>query len=130
MVTSAIALPIITSVRFEDGRTIVEGTTTAFGTFNPAVTVYANDAPDPSGYGEGQYVLGEVRATYGEPYTGPMRFTFVYPGDLRGKWITATVTHQYYNGWLKTPGTIGTNDDTGWGYYTTTSEFSRAYEFK
>jgi hypothetical protein len=129
VVTSAIALPIITSVRFEDGRTIVEGTTTAVGTFSPAVTVYANDAPDPSGYGEGQYVLGEVRATYGEPYNAPMRFTFVYPGDLRGKWITATATHQYYIGWLKTPGTISTNDDTGWGYFTTTSEFSRAYEF-
>lgn len=121
--TTRVPLPIITSVRFEDGVTIVEGTTTAYGTFQPAISVYANDAPDPSGYGEGQYVLGEVRADPGQP----MPWRFVYGGDLRGKWITATATHQYYTGWLRKP---GSNGDTGWGYYTTTSEFSRAFAFK
>lgn len=130
VVTTKIALPVITSVRFEDGNTIIEGTTTANGTFAPAVTLYANDAPDPSGYGEGQYVLGEVGADYVPGPGQPMHFTFVAPSDLRGKWITATVTHQYYNGWLRKAPPIDANDDTGWGYYTTTSEFSRAWEFK
>lgn len=117
-----VAMPEITSVRVENGTTIIEGTHAAFGTFSPHITVYANDAPDPSGYGEGQYVLGTVVANSRD-------WKLVWPEDLRGKWVTATATHQYYIGWLRDE-PAKPSDDTGWGYYTTTSEFSRAVEVR
>ncbi|HYO75729.1 MAG TPA: hypothetical protein VE010_04645, partial [Thermoanaerobaculia bacterium] len=79
------------------------------------IDVYANDAPDPSGYGEGQYTLGSVELS-------PTRtFRFVYPGDLRGKWVTATLTRTTLLG-LKAPGA----DDINSGIGRTTSDFSRA----
>jgi hypothetical protein len=115
-----VAMPEITSVRVENGTTIIEGTHAAFGTFPPHITVYANDAPDPSGYGEGQYVLGTV--------TAPTReWKLVWPEDLRGKWVTATATHQLYLGWLRDEA-AKPNEDDGFAYYTTTSELSRAIE--
>ena len=115
--TSAVPMPEITSVRVEGGKTIIEGTTTAGGTFAPWISLLFNDAPDPSGYGEGQHNIGETRAE-----AGPrgLTFKFITPQNLRGRWITATATRHIYNGWLR-----GDND-TGCGYFTTTSEFSRA----
>jgi hypothetical protein len=116
--------PVITSVAVgSDGFTVIEGTTGEIGgTFNPVVAVYANDAPDPSGFGEGQYTLGTVEARQG-------RFTFVTPLDLKGKWVAATSTRHVYNGWLRNP-PVRAEGDTGWGYYTTTSEFGRAVEVR
>lgn len=99
-------VPEITSVRFEGGATIVEGVSTNRGNFGVDVTVFANDAPDPSGFGEGQYLLGTVSAASGS-------FVFRYPGDLRGKWITAVQTR------IDVPLDLA---------QFTTSEFSRAVE--
>jgi len=118
---SPVKLPEITSVRVENGTTIIEGTHDAFGTFAPFITIYANDAPDPSGYGEGQTVLGTVNPNRRE-------WQSVYQGDLRGKWVTATATHVLYIGWVRDD-TVKPNDDRG-DYFTTTSEFSRAVEVK
>jgi hypothetical protein len=104
-----IPLPIITSARFENGETIVEGTVdTSMGSVN----VYANDAPDPSGYGEGQYTLGKAEAV-------DRRFTFVHKGDLRGKWIAATTTARFIY-------QLGIDGITA----STTSEFGRAVEVR
>jgi hypothetical protein len=118
VVTHTVALPEITSVRFENGQTIITGTVTPVGTryYFTRIGVYANDAPDPSGYGEGQYVLGEVNGEGDEG--GPYRFTFVWPGDLRGKWVTATTTR------------FEPSREFVSGLFTTTSEFSRAVEVK
>lgn len=124
-------VPEITRVWSEQGRTFVEGRIAGIGgTFQPLIRLYANDAPDPSGYGEGQYFLGAVDAERATRYPPEeVGFTFVFEGDLRGKWLAATVTQRIYTGWLRTPG-ITTNGDTGWGSYTMTSEFSRAVEVK
>jgi hypothetical protein len=118
-----VPIPVITDVWSENGYTYIRGTSTASGTFEPLIDLYANDAPDPSGYGEGQYYLGQIRS---ESDNGTFVFTFVTPVDLRGKWVTATATKQIYGGWA----TIGLDGDTGWGYLTTTSEFSRVFEVK
>ncbi|HYO77468.1 MAG TPA: right-handed parallel beta-helix repeat-containing protein [Thermoanaerobaculia bacterium] len=111
-----VGLPDITSVRVENGQTIIEGTVSEANNSVPnRIDVYANDAPDPSGYGEGQYTLGSVELS-------PTRtFRFVYPGDLRGKWVTATLTHTTLLG-LRAPG----EDDISSGIGRTTSDFSRA----
>jgi hypothetical protein len=106
-------LPEITSVRYEDGVTVIEGTApNAWGTIN----LYANDAPDPSGFGEGQYTLGAY------PRDGA-RFTIRHPGDLRGKWVAVTMTTRLVYGWIRPM-------DKEYWYTTETSEFSRAVEVK
>ena len=119
-----IVMPEITNVRYEDGvATIDIHVPASLGNISAGyVSVYANDAPDPSGYGEGQYFLGTVSqgARQGEIYT------FVYRGDLRGKWIAATATYRDFYGFARRP---SPNDywQAGSG---TTSEFSRAVEVK
>ena len=90
----------------------------SLGTF-PRIYVYANDAPDPSGYGEGQYFLGLT----GSSSSSDRQFTFRHAGDLRGKWVTATAMQVHYYGWLRTNGERQ-------GFATTSSEFSRAVEVK
>jgi hypothetical protein len=115
-------IPTITSARYENGVTILEATVDDdLGTF-PRASFYANDAPDPSGFGEGQYSLGWVHSER-DRHT----FRLVHPGDLRGKWVTATATHVFYYGWVLGPiGTLGE-----WqGFVTTTGEFSRAVEVR
>lgn len=121
---SPVPMPEITSARVEEGETVIEGTIdpAANGTFAPRVQLYANDAPDPSGYGEGQYFLGQVMTESG-------RFTMRVAADLRGKWVAGTATRHVYAGWLQGP-RVTANGDTGWGYYTTTSELGRAVEVR
>ncbi|HET7434777.1 MAG TPA: NosD domain-containing protein [Thermoanaerobaculia bacterium] len=109
--------PVIASARYDaaSDTTIIEGTDGA-----TTVNVYANDAPDPSGYGEGQYVLGEAHPNVTNSWT------FVAHGNLTGKWIAATNTVSYYTGWLvQGP----PRSDGSWqGFLTSTSEFSRAVQ--
>jgi parallel beta helix pectate lyase-like protein/uncharacterized protein DUF11 len=113
-----IAYPYINSVRVENGKTIIEGDAYTGGTFPPTVELFANDSVDASGFGEGQRFIGAV-----DPQRD--RFTLTVDEDLTGKWITGTSMRRVYVGWIrKTP--VETNGDTGWGYTTTTSEFSRA----
>ena len=114
-----ISIPEITNARYENGDTIVEiRVNESLGTF-PRIYVYANDAPDPSGYGEGQYFLGLT----GSSSSSDRQFTFRHAGDLRGKWVTATAMQVHYYGWLRTNGERQ-------GFATTSSEFSRAVEVK
>jgi hypothetical protein len=53
----------------------------------PDIHVYANDAPHPSGFGDGQYFLG----SFAHAADGKV-FTFRTSGDWRGKWVSATQT--------------------------------------
>jgi hypothetical protein len=116
--------PVITNVCVAGGKTIVEGTMSSeyWGT---SVSVYANDVPDPSGYGEGQYYLGVT------PRQNSGKFSFTWDGDLTGKWIAVTGTRHNYYGWLtmgEAPPVTGNGD---WqAFTTTTTEFSRAVEVK
>jgi len=72
----------------------------------PDLALYANDAPHPSGYGDGQYYLGRQQF---DAKSGGL--TMSVDGDWRGKWVAATVTRNDFN--------------FGAGH-ATTSEFSRA----
>ena len=100
--------PVIRSATYANGVTTIEAEAGFGGSF-PEVRFYASDAPDPSGYGEGQYFLGTTRAP----------FRIVVPQDLRGKWISATLTE------VNTLQILRTNDNSG-VWRTTTSEMGLA----
>jgi hypothetical protein len=75
--------------------------------YRPYASLYASDAPDPSGYGEGQFFLDQREF---DPKLGGE--TVSVKGDWRGKWVTATVTRNDF-----VLSVVG---------HATTSEFSRA----
>jgi len=119
-------VPEITAARYDPvaNETVIEGlaqveqtAATLFGGYQ--IHLYANDAPDASGHGEGQYTLGVTQ-------TGrDGRFHFTYPGHLPGPWVAATVTN--YSTWGFATTSPRTNAGGG-GYSTTTSEFGRAVQ--
>jgi hypothetical protein len=84
-------------------------------TFGPTLQFYAGDAPHSSGHGDAQYYLGiaEPCRNYS---SSTASYRFVTPGDFRGKWVSATITHNFYYGFLSvvTPLSEGqmTNSDT------------------
>ena len=125
--TADVPIPEIRSVRYEDGVTIIEAVSSAHGNWLSQVFFYANDEPDPSGYGEGQYFLGDVsKVMSGDPSTN---YTLRFRGDLRGKWVTATASKRNYYGWARPPQEL--REDENWqGFFSATSEFSRAVEVK
>ncbi len=69
---------------------------TIFGTLNSAasaaflVQFFADPLPDPSGFGQGRTYLGQI-SVMTDP-DGDASFSFVAPGDLRGRFFTATAT--------------------------------------
>jgi hypothetical protein len=120
--TAALEGALLTSAHYDPttGLTTIEGSVIGgVGILSSIVDFFANDALDPSGYGEAQYTLGETT-------TGSDRRHFIWshPGDLRGKFITATVTRSDYFGFARAP---RISPDFSWqGFVTTTSEVSRA----
>lgn len=112
--------PVIHSAQYDPGAnlTIIRGITTATLWFGSTVYLHANDAPDPGGRGEGQYVLGSVSVR-----SPPGNFEMRVPGDWRGKWVSAVAMESAYMGFLTAS---GLNIE---GYnYNTTSEFGNAVE--
>lgn len=104
-----VAAPVIVSAVYANGVTTIKGYTAQRGISDRRqVLLYANTTLEPGGFAEGEQFLGKTPVQFREDTS----FTFVYPGDLRGKYINGTVfavTH-----W-------------GWDEYTyTTSEFGRA----
>jgi hypothetical protein len=92
-----LAAPAIDSARYDPatGITTIEGTAPLIHSSSfedTTVSVYANDASDPTGYGEGQYFLGSITLAR----NGDGRFSLKHRGDLRGKWVAATTTHVAY----------------------------------
>lgn len=59
------------------------------------ISVYANDQPDDSGFGEGQTFLGYATP----PPRGAVTHVFRSTRDLRGQWLTATQSCFVYYGW-------------------------------
>ena len=116
-INSRIPAPEITSVRVENGQTIIEGTNTTTNTsvFEGEVYLYSNDAPHWTGYGEGQEPLGFVRVR-------GTTFSLTVDRDLGGKWVTATFTLLTPLGFARSPRDHDINNSVG----STTSEFSRA----
>lgn len=116
--------PVITSARYDAARdeTIIEGTSdTQNERYEVWVHVYANDEPDPSGYGEGQYYLGSTEAN------DDRSFTFTYKGRPPGRWIAAATTRINIIGLLRGP---GVDTITGSGFTSTSSEFGRTVEIQ
>jgi hypothetical protein len=113
---ATVASPVLTIARFDpaQNKTIIEGdladaktTGALFSGLVFMVNIYASDAADPSGYGQGQRSLGTALGDV----TG--HFHLEAEGDLTGQWITATNTRT---------GPDGIADDV---FLSQTSEFSR-----
>jgi hypothetical protein len=111
--------PVLTIARFDpaSNKTIIDGAVSENvfgGIITLAVNIYASDAADPSGFGEGQRSLGIATLD-----TAPgAHFHFETDGNLTGQWITATSTRSFYIGFAKPEG-------IDQGFLTQTSEFSR-----
>jgi hypothetical protein len=118
--------PTLTLVQYDPAKnkTIVEGDVQppGFVAFSK-VEVFASDAPDPSGFGEGQRSLATQSLGSITDKTPLTHFRFELDGNLTGQWISATDTTAHYNGFAK-PQPQG----SGGFFLTTTSELSRAVE--
>jgi hypothetical protein len=115
--------PVIRRARYDavTNTTTIEGTSeTSRERHEVHISIYANDEPDPSGFGEGQYYLGQVVADRNDGF-----FTFTWSGRPPGKWISATSTRQNIIGFARQPGTEGI---CSCGFTTQTSEFSRTVQ--
>lgn len=90
--------PILSSARFDPltNRTTVEGRVSSRPLqnylHNFTVSFYANDSPD----GDGETYLASYDAKSGDE-----TFAVELPGDLRGKWINATLTRVAWIVWLR-----------------------------
>lgn len=101
-----ISIPTLTLAHYDpvSNKTTIEGAIPPAQTslyFHFRVNLYASDAFDPSGFGEGQRPLGVATVIPGST------FHFEADGNLAGQWITATNTRDQ-------------------GFLGQTSEFSRA----
>lgn len=72
----------------DDGTaTVVTGRIDAADPQSVTIELFVNDAPDPSGHGEGQEFLGTATADR------KGRFTASFPSGLAGRFVTATATY-------------------------------------
>ena len=118
-----IGMPALTLAHYDpvSNKTIIEGeipATVAGGVFSFFINLFANDAADPSGYGEGERPLGVVRPS-------GSHFHFEADGNLTGQLIAATNTRTNYVGFAKPVA-----DGIDQGFLTQTSEFSRWLEVR
>jgi hypothetical protein len=106
--------PLLTSARYDaaTNTTRIEGVISDRVPESPQlgfiVDFFVNGTPDGSGHGEGETPLGDVRVAVGGP------FSFLHPGDLRGRFITATSTRFEAIGFKSS------------GFFEQTSEFSNS----
>jgi parallel beta-helix repeat protein len=100
--------------------TSIDVTYTDESTFFPTLQFYASDAPHHTGYGDGQYYLGTAT-----PPRPTKDFQFRAKGDWRGKWVSATITHNQFYGFARIE-SLDQGPDTN----SSTSEFSRAVEVR
>ena len=117
-ITSAVYDPV-TNVTTIEAKVVPKGPATTVNEYR--ITFYANDAPDESGYGEGQYYLGNVG--------GPVA-VLKWPGRTPGPWISATATGHTFWGFLRTPDPDGAFSCGDCGYSDTTSEFGKTVRVK
>ena len=124
--TGVVPMPAVTLAHYDpvSKQTVIEGDFSPGGsTFNDEINLFANDAPDPTGLGEGQRPIGNVRVPTAPPQTQPHHFRFAVDGDLTGQFISATLTRIVYNGFAKPEG-------IDQALYTQTSEFSPTIEVR
>ena len=122
----AIPVPVLTLAHYDpvSKKTVIEGDEdgqTAPGVLRAfVVDLYANDAVDPSGFGEGQRPIAQTQVA---DFVTATHFRVAIDGDLTGQFITATTTRTNYAGFAKPEGV----DQL---YLTQTSEFGRAIEVR
>lgn len=83
--------PVLTSVSRTSDNTIIEGTLNS--TPNTAFTIqfFSNTACDPSGFGEGERLIGSISVTTGD--SCDTNFVATFPNtSVSGSFITATAT--------------------------------------
>jgi hypothetical protein len=94
--------PVITSARYADGKTTIEGQFTegADGVYARArVYVYASRLLDRNGNAQGEELIGRIES-------GAPTFSLTVPGDLRGRYVNASrYTTFVYNWDEPAPGT-------------------------
>ena len=120
--------PRITSAIYDPQlkHTIVEGVGTRVGSFGPdEVHIYANDACDRTGRGEGQYTLGRASGLDFQS----TKFRFLYPADLTGKFISATTLVRTCMGCFLGASSIESSG-TEFNVFTRTTEFAPCVEVK
>ena len=83
--------PILTSVVTSGGTTTLSGTLNSTPNATFTVQFFANAAPDPSGFGEGQQYLGQTRVTTDGSGNASFSVTLSTP-PLVGQFFTATAT--------------------------------------
>lgn len=83
--------PVLSAAATDGSKTTVSGTLNSTPSAVFLVQVFANAAADPSGFGEGQLLLGSHYVTTDDSGNGP--FTFVFPVAVPiGQLVTATAT--------------------------------------
>jgi parallel beta-helix repeat protein len=96
------AEPVLDSAVVRDGRTVVFGTLTSTRNTTFTLEFVANDAPNGSGYGEGQTWLGDATVT--TDASGQVSFTVSVAAALPGQIVTATATGPYgtseFSAWI------------------------------
>jgi uncharacterized protein DUF11 len=124
--TGVVTMPAVTLAHYDpvSRQTVIEGDFSAGGsTFSDEIDLYANDAPDPTGLGEGQRPIGVVRVPTSAPPNQPHHFRLAVDGDLTGQFISATLTRGVYVGFAKPEGISQL-------LLTQTSEFSPTVEVR
>jgi hypothetical protein len=118
--------PVLTAASCDDS-VIVEGVLKSAPLAKFNLEFYTNSACDPSGYGEGQALLG-VRTSVPTDSSGVFSFSFTFPGPVPpGTGITATAIDvlnntSEFSGCVKVVGTIpGEVKNLHWSTGTTTS---------
>ena len=90
--------PVLFSVTSSAGSTTITGELDTLADLGVTLDFYANDAPDPSGHGEGQRYIGSHSFTTPATYTGPVGFAVVLPATLGPtEVVTATTTDERDN---------------------------------
>jgi hypothetical protein len=122
--STTLAAPTLTLAHYDpvSKHTIIEADVQS----GSAISFFANDSVDPSGYGEGQRPLGNTSLG---PYPTGTHYHFEVDGDLTGQFITATSTSIGYNGFAK-PGAVINPEGIDAGFLTQTSELCRAIEVR
>lgn len=82
--------PVLTSAASANGDTVVTGTLASTADQSFLIDIYRNTAPDPSGYGQGEYPAGTI--TLQTDASGNGSFSIPLTGSFAGQYFSATAT--------------------------------------
>ncbi len=82
--------PVITSITNNGTGVTIKGTISGPALSSMAIDLFANDAADPSGYGQGKRYLGTISVM--TDANGNATFTATYANVVAGQYVTGTAT--------------------------------------